>query len=222
MIAAVSGMLAGAVHVWSGPDHLAAIAPLAIDRQQRPWLVGIRWGVGHSAGVAIVGILALLLREVLPIDTLSGWGERLVGVMLVGIGLWGVRKAMRTRVHAHRHEHDGVEHTHVHVHTDPANHEAPGAHAHTHAALGVGILHGLAGSSHFLGVLPALAFPTMAQAVTYVAAFAAGTIVSMAVFAGMMGWVATRRARNGARHYRRLMVACSVAAIVVGGFWLVR
>ena len=28
-IAAVTGLTAGAIHVWTGPDHLAAIAPLA-------------------------------------------------------------------------------------------------------------------------------------------------------------------------------------------------
>ena len=30
---------------------------------------------------------------------------------------------------------------------------------HTHAATGLGVLHGLAGTSHFLAVIPALALP---------------------------------------------------------------
>lgn len=221
LVALLTGLLAGALHVWSGPDHLAAIAPLALQQQQRPWLVGVRWGVGHSTGVAIVGVLSLALREVLPVERLSEWGERIVGVMLIGIGLWGIRRARSTHVHLHRHAHDGTEHAHAHVHANHSPHEMPAAHAHTHAAVGIGVLHGLAGSSHFLGVLPALALPTMAAAAGYVGMFAVGTIASMGTFAGMMGLFATRPAFHGETAYRALLAVCSVAAIGVGVAWLV-
>src|SRR5262245_37878085 len=116
MIAAVTGLIAGLVHVWSGPDHLAAIAPLAVRQPQRSWLPGVRWGFGHSAGVGVVGLLSLWLRDALPVEWLSSWGERLVGVMLLGIGLWGLRKAFQSQIHTHEHEHDGDRHMHVHVH----------------------------------------------------------------------------------------------------------
>jgi len=217
----LTGLLAGALHVWSGPDHLAAIAPLALQQQRRPWLVGVRWGIGHSTGVAIVGALSLALREILPVERLSAWGERLVGVMLIAIGLWGIRRALTVQVHLHRHVHDGNEHAHAHVHADHAPHETPPAHVHTHAAVGIGVLHGLAGSSHFLGILPALALPTMAAAAGYVGAFGVGTIVSMGAFAGMMGVLARRPAFHGQQAYRALLITCSIAAIGVGIAWLV-
>jgi len=165
-------------------------------------------------------VLALLLREILPVERLSSLGERLVGVMLIGIGLWGLQKAFRTRLHTHRHTHDGQEHVHAHVHVH-GQHEQPEAHVHTHAAIGIGIVHGLAGSSHFLGVLPALALPTTALAVTYVVAFGIGTIVSMGAFAGLMGVLAQRPMFDGVKAYRGLVATCSVAAVVVGCFWLV-
>ncbi len=218
MIAAFTGLLAGAIHVWAGPDHLAAIAPLAARRSGQAWLPGVRWGVGHSAGVALVGLLALLARDLLPLETLSGWGERMVGVMLIGIGIWGFRKAMRHRVHAHAHEHDGESHVHVHVHAKP--HAQGGSHRHGHAALGVGILHGLAGSSHLLGVLPMLAMPTKLDAALYLGAFAAGTILSMGVFSSLIGALATRCALTGERAYKTMMGTCAVAAIGVGIAWL--
>lgn len=221
LAALLTGFLAGALHVWSGPDHLAAIAPLALQQQRRPWLVGVRWGVGHSTGVAIVGVLSLALREVLPVERLSEWGERLVGVMLIGIGLWGVRRAHATHVHLHRHTHDGIAHAHAHVHADRAPHETPAAHGHAHAAVGIGVLHGLAGSSHFLGVLPALALPTMGAAAGYVGMFAAGTVASMGVFAGLMGALAARPAFHGDTAYRWLLGLTAAAAIAVGVLWLV-
>ena len=46
----------------------------------------MRWGLGHSAGVGLIGLLSLWLRDWLPVDLLSTWGERLVGVMLFVVG----------------------------------------------------------------------------------------------------------------------------------------
>jgi len=221
MIAAITGLVAGAVHVWSGPDHLAAIAPLAVRRPERAWVPGLRWGFGHSAGVVLVGLLSLWLRDLLPVDLLSSWGERMVGLMLFGIGLWALRKALKNKVHAHEHAHDASRHVHIHTHSHRVAHERAEAHRHTHAAFGIGILHGLAGSSHFLGVLPILAFPTKTQAVAYLVAFAAGTIASMALFSWVMGLVASRCAAGSAKVYRGLMSGCAVTAMAVGCFWFV-
>lgn len=221
MIAAISGLIAGSVHVWSGPDHLAAIAPLAVREKRRPWLHGARWGLGHSAGVAVVGALALGLRDLIPVNWLSSWGERFVGVMLVGIGLWALRKTFNDKVHTREHEHDGARHVHFHVHHHVQAHEPPEAHQrHLHAAFGIGTLHGLAGSSHFLGVLPILAFPSRLGAAAYLLAFALGTILSMGVFAWTMSTVARRWAANSVRIYRGLLGACAVTALVVGVAWL--
>jgi hypothetical protein len=220
MIAAITGMIAGIIHVWSGPDHLAAIAPLAVRKPNRSWIPGARWGLGHSAGVALIGILSLWLRDLIPVILISTWGERVVGIMLIGIGYWALRKALR--IHAHEHEHDGERHVHLHAHTHNIAHEQPAAHLHhTHAAFGIGILHGLAGSSHFLGVLPILAFPTRIQAIGYLTAFAAGTILSMATFSWLIGSLTSRWAAGSAKIYRGLMSACAASAMAVGCFWLV-
>src|SRR6266478_293439 len=201
MIAALTGLLAGTIHVWSGPDHLAAIAPLAVRRPRRAWAPGLRWGLGHSAGVAVVGLLSLWSRDLLPVQLLSSWGERVVGVMLCGIGLWALRKALK--VHAHEHQHDGTLHVHIHAHAKPVHHERAEAHQHhTHAAFGIGVFHGLAGSSHFLGVLPILAFPSRVQAIGYLAAFGVGTVISMASFSSIIGLLGSRCAAGSTRVYR--------------------
>jgi sulfite exporter TauE/SafE len=220
MISIITGLIAGAMHVVTGPDHLTAVAPLAVRRPLRAWLPGVRWGFGHSAGVGLVGLLSLWLRGLIPVDLLSTWGERFVGVMLFGIGLWALRRALKHNVHAHEHKHDGERHVHFHVHPRREDHRGERAHLHVHAAFGIGTLHGLAGSSHFLGVLPALAFPTRSEAVAYLIAFGLGTICAMAAFSWGMGWLAARFANRGLNIYRGLMGACAVAAMVVGCFWL--
>ncbi|MEK7476654.1 MAG: High-affinity nickel transporter [Candidatus Coatesbacteria bacterium] len=216
LVVVLSGLLAGLVHVLSGPDHLAAVAPLAAAGRGG-WRTGARWGLGHVAGVLLVGLLALALRGILPVERVSGWSERLVGLVLIGIGAWGLFRAWRGRVHAHGHTHDGHGHVHVHLHE---GHAPPAvAHAHIHAAFAVGVVHGLAGSSHILGVLPALALP-FAQGATYLVAFGIGTVAAMAGFSEALGHLAGRAAARGTDLYRGLMATTGAAAILVGIYWL--
>jgi ABC-type nickel/cobalt efflux system permease component RcnA len=220
MIAAITGMIAGTVHVLTGPDHLTAIAPLAVHQRKSAWIPGVRWGLGHSAGVIAVGLLSLWLRDKLPRDLISSWGDRIVGVVLFGIGLWTLRRALKRNVHTHEHEHHGERHVHFHTHHSHVPHEEPAAHQrHTHAAFAIGTLHGLAGSSHLFGILPMLALPTKAQAIAYLICFGLGTVLAMALFSWGMGRVATRCAANGVIIYRRLMTACAFAAMIIGCVW---
>jgi hypothetical protein len=185
----------GALHVLTGPDHLAAIAPLATFDRSRAWRVGVRWGLGHSGGVLLVALAALWLRDALPLERLSSFSERLVGVVLIGLGAWGFFRLMRSGVAAPR---------------------AP----HAHTAFAFGTLHGLAGSSHLLGVLPAVAQETSTAALTYLGGFALGTLAAMAAFASSVGWLAARAEARRTHFHRELCGATSAAAIAVGVYWL--
>ncbi len=71
----ISGAIAGAYHVLSGPDHIAAVAPLALSARSRSWRTGCTWGIGHASGVLVVAVTAVLLRDVLPIGDASAWGN---------------------------------------------------------------------------------------------------------------------------------------------------
>ncbi len=220
MLHAITGFLAGSVHVVSGPDHLSAVAPLSIEEGKASWKMGLLWGVGHTSGVMIVGLIALLGRELIPIDLISNWSERFVGVVLIGIGIWGIRKALKNKVHVHKHNHEDNEHTHIHTHNTEAEHASPVAHKHTHAALAVGIIHGFAGSSHFIGVLPALALPTTSASVLYLGGYGVGTIIAMVGFTALLGIAAKKLAEKGVEVYRKLLITFSTAAIGIGLFWL--
>jgi hypothetical protein len=211
-----TGALAGLFHVLSGPDHLAAVAPLAVEDGRRGWLAGWTWGFGHASGVVVVALLAILLRDLLPpIEILSAWGERVVGVALIAIGLWAFRRALNIAPGAHHH--GSVAHDHMHVHAGPAWARRMG---HAHASFCMGILHGIAGSSHFLGVLPALALPTRLASIAYIGAFGVGTVAAMTVFAAVIGSAGVR-VTHRARLHRGMMLTAATLAIAVGGFWLV-
>ena len=199
MTLAFAGFLAGFVHVLSGPDHLAAIAPYAVDGRSRAWRTGVRWGFGHAAGALAVGLLMLVLREALPVETISAWGERLVGLALIGIGVWGICAAM------------------ARARPKPRSDET---HVHGHAAFAVGTLHGLAGSAHLLGMLPALALPSDFAAGSYLLLFGIGSVAAMGTFSSLVGWIAGRPAVSGARARSAFLGLSSLVAVAIGGFWI--
>ena len=84
----------------------------------------------------------------------------------------------------------------------------------------MGIVHGIAGTSHFLGVLPALALPTRGAAISYIAAFGIGTVTAMTAFAAVVG-SAGIRVRHRATLHRGMMLTAATLSITVGGYWLV-
>ena len=193
MFAAFAGLAAGLVHVLSGPDHLAAVAPLSADSSRAPWRAGLQWGLGHTVGVLVIGLLLIGFRQLLPLHTISEYSERVVGVALVIVGVWGFARA-------------GAQRPHVHA--------AAGA------SFAMGALHGLAGSSHLFGVLPALALPTPLAALSYLAGFGTGAVLAMTAFSALVGAVALGAARRGVNAYRGVLYAYSVSAFMVGSFWL--
>ena len=89
ILAPVLGLAVGFLHVLTGPDHLAAIAPLAASERRGAWRIGVRWGLGHSLGVVALGLVAALLGQRLALDptsagdALSAGGERAVGAWAI-------------------------------------------------------------------------------------------------------------------------------------------
>ncbi len=220
-----SGFAAGSIHVLTGPDHIAALLPLSVGHRWRAWALGARWGIGHSAGVLVIAIVAVALRQSMDLQLVSAWSERLVGVMLIGIGGWGVRRALRDRIHAHGHSHGVDPHAHLHAHTQDG-HEVPAGgatalpHAHRHTAFFAGILHGAAGTAHLVGVLAAAAFATALESGVYLGGFALGTILAMAAFAAAVGATTARASERAPRLLPWFTGAASVVCMAIGVVWI--
>ena len=195
----LTGLAASSLHVVSGPDHLAAVTPLAIESKKKSWLIGFTWGLGHTIGVFIIGILFILFKDLIPVDTISAYSEQIVGVLLIVIGLW-----IFYRIFANK----------PHKKIETKKNDA-------WTALGIGVIHGVAGVSHLIGILPSLALPTKADSVSYILGFGVGTILTMIVYSAIMGSISQRASQND--HKKLLLgirIAGSTIAVLVGIFWI--
>lgn len=225
------GILASALHVVSGPDHLAAVTPLAIDNKLKSWMIGLGWGLGHTGGMLLIGLLFLFFKDYLPVEIISQYSELLVGFILVAIGLWAFYRIFhRTRhKHAHPHTHEddhGESFTHIHQHDHPAINE----HAHNHSvaikqsvfsAILIGFIHGLAGVSHLLGVLPTLAFPTRFDSTMYLTGFGVGTILAMVSFSFLLGFIAYQSSeRFKPLIFKTIQLTGAAVSLLVGFYWI--
>ena len=153
----LTGMVAGFVHVVSGADHLIAMAPAAINNPQKALKNSFSWGLGHSSGVLLLAFLAIFIKDITPLNKFSSVAEFLVGISLLIVGVFAIKNSFQLSIHSHSHKHEnGIAHRHFHFHVKEQNNNN---NKHSHALTGLGLLHGIAGGSHFLAVLPALALP---------------------------------------------------------------
>ena len=228
------GLVAAFIHVLSGPDHLAAIGPLALNSKLRSWLVGLVWAIGHITGMLLIGVLFIYSKKYIPVELISENSEKLVGVMLILIGLWAfyrIWKMNKGTLHDHEHIHPDTDdnvvvNKHVHSHETDKHHVHAHKEKHTQtywAAFGIGILHGLAGVSHFLGILPTLAFKTWVQSTLYLVGFSAGTIIAMVSYSAILGYISNVTEEE---HKKNISVwingIAGTFAVLVGVFWIVQ
>jgi sulfite exporter TauE/SafE len=230
MIYLLTGIIAAIVHVVSGPDHLAAVTPLAIESKRKSWSIGLSWGIGHTFGMLLIGVLFILFKGFINVDLISKYGEIFVGFLLIGIGAWAIAKiyikhSSLFHHHSHPHIHDNEVHIHFHSHETEEIHKHE--HKKTHnqnclTAVSIGILHGFAGVSHLFAILPTIAFPSKYESSIYLTGFGFGTISAMIIFAIILGILGQKTSENKQqKFYTYLRLIGGATAIIVGVLWIV-
>ena len=223
------GFSLGLVHAFDA-DHVMALSVFATRERgpRRAVAAGIRWAAGHGCVLLLAGIALLGLGRALPPEV-SLWAERVVGLTMVGLGIYVWIDLLRSRAHIHFHVHDDLPpHAHWHRHEGAApNGGGPShgpEHHHRHGPVMVGALHGLAGSTPLLAVV-GVGSVSPALGLAYLLLFALGVTLAMALVSGLLGQLASRLAR-GARDgkpSRKLAAlrALSAAGSIAAGGWLV-
>ena len=213
LISTITGFAAGAVHVVSGADHMVAMAPSAIRKPEVALRDGLAWGIGHSAGVLILSALGILAKDLINIELMSSYAEFLVGISLLIVGILAIRTSLKVNIHMHQHIHGGeTPHKHFHFHSlGKTIHKS-----HTHAATGLGVLHGFAGASHLIAIIPALALPLFG-AIAYLFAYLLGSVFAMGCVVLGISFAANKANKM---FYPFLMRSVGALSIVTGIFWL--
>ncbi|GAC1446174.1 MAG: hypothetical protein NVSMB56_02390 [Pyrinomonadaceae bacterium] len=182
-------------------DHVVAVSSIVSEHRNifRAGLVGGLWGAGHTLSLIIVGFVVLALRVAIP-EHIAAWLEFGVALMIIGLGVNALIRALRGRtdVHAHTHAHDGLMHAHLHFHEDdviaadePLPIEINTSHAHAIKRIGikpliVGMMHGLAGSAA-LTLLVLSQIGSMSLGLLYLFVFGVGSIFGMLLMSSLIG-----------------------------------
>lgn len=217
----ISAFLASSLHVISGPDHLAAVTPLAISSQRKGWKIGLLWGVGHLLGMLIIGGLFWSFRELIPVDSISKYSEQLVAFVLIGVGLWTFFRIFieqKNLIQKHNSHNEKTNSTYISSELKPIEENIE---RNIWSSLAIGFLHGLAGVAHFILLLPILAFETKLQGLEYIIGFAIGTVIAMTLYALILGNISFySKKSNDPKIFKAIRFLGGLFALLIGVYWL--
>ena len=216
-------LLLGLRHA-SDPDHLVAVTSLVAadggDTRGAARL-GAWWGLGHASMLFLIGLPLIFFKSELPVWLESG-AEKAIGVVIILLAAQGdpemAARRLSLRTPLARDQVDAADRAHRHLRRDQAH-----GHAHRQVrsprqALGIGMLHGLAGTGAVTLLLLA-ALPTQLEAALALAVFAPMSMVSMAICTTAFAWVLTRPAIDP--FYRTVLIPAMGLFGVSFGLWYV-
>ena len=171
------GFLFGLQHA-TDPDHVVAVATI-VSRTRRfdaGALIGAFWGVGHTATIVTVG-MAIILFNLTVTRSVGLSLELVVAVMLLALGVFRIVAFVRKR--------DDDETTHANVSMGFRSALRSIGRAQAARSIGIGLVHGLAGSAAVaLLVLSTVRSPYAAA--VYLLLFGLGTIVGMTAITALL------------------------------------
>lgn len=213
----LTGFLLGLRHALD-PDHVTAVThfiSIEPDTRKGIWF-GFRWALGHAVTVFALGTLVILLG--LKLSSGFEWlAEILVGVSLIGLGVWRLILLFEGKTHRHLHRHDGLSpHMHPHGH-DPAS-----GHVHPYAPTLMGMLHGAAGTMAVFLLIPVSFMVSPGFTFLYMAVFSLGCLISMTFYGRLAGSLYGQASSRNEPLFVNLVLATSFVGILLGCFWVIR
>ena len=164
----------------------------------------------------MLAFLAIFIKDITPLNKFSNIAEFLVGISLLIVGLFAIKNSFQLSIHSHPHKHEnGIAHRHFHFHVKEQKNNN---YKHSHALTSLGVLHGIAGGSHFLAVLPALALP-ITSACLYLISYLIGSLTSMNLFTCLISFTTFKA---GQKFIKRLIALAGGLSFSLGLFWIQR
>ena len=158
------------------PDHLIAVSNILhkVKSVKSGMKVGLSWAIGHMITATAITIILYLFKETI-LDEVLPHLEKLVGIILIILGISSFRDFFT--FHSHGHAHDEIVHSHSHFHKKHKEN-----HFHKHM-FGIGIIHGLASNGELLVLFAAsLAVTSLGVLLLVLGIFSIGVVLGMILF----------------------------------------
>jgi len=168
-------------------DHLCAVSNILvrINSIKKSVRLSLFWVAGHMITAAIVTIILFSIKAEL-VSSLLEKMEIFAGVIIILLGIWGLKRAYFW--HSHSHLHEGFSHSHIHPHQKNETFN----HTHKHL-LGIGILQGITSNDELLILLAAsLGVSTLLEALFGVGIFSLGVAAGMIAYSAIFSIVQKR------------------------------
>jgi hypothetical protein len=208
---AVLALMLGFKHSYDS-DHLIAVSSILrkTDSMKTSVKAGLSWAAGHMLTATIITILLFIFKKSFLNNVLPHF-ERLVGIILIVLGILSLRDFFT--FHSHKHSHGNIVHSHPHAHMKQDK-----KHSHKHM-FGVGVLHGLAGNDELLTLFAAsLAVTSLAGLILALGFFSFGVVVGMVLFALIFSYPLVKI--NSEKIYRLVSFGTGSVGIVYGALML--
>ncbi len=235
-----ASLLLGGLHGLEPGHSKTMIAAYIVAIRGSVWqavLLGISAAISHSIIVWVLAILALTYGNELIGEELEPWFMVTSGLIVLGIALWMLIQALRSRSgeshehHTHAHHDHAHDHNHGHLHDHSHSHAHLNTHAQSHAhelekRLQVGqtstwqtILFGLSG-----GLIPCPAAITvfllclqlgqLPLGITLVSAFSIGLAATL-VLVGAAAALGLNAIRHHTSRFDRLLGAAPYLSVIL-------
>lgn len=194
------GFLLGVRHA-TDADHVVAVTTLAMHEKspRRAAWIGAIWGLGHSLTVLLFGGAMILFGWVIP----HRWGLSLEFAVAMMLIVLGVRNLIHFRSPKGR---------------SPERRPHAGSDEHHHFALrpmGIGILHGLAGSAA-VSLMALSAIRNPAEGAVYLGVFGLGTVLGMSLLTAVMAVPTAMFATRLRSFERSVLLATGLVSVATG------
>ena len=159
----VGGLLLGCLHALEA-DHIITVTNLVLNKDslKKSLRLALQWGFGHSLTLTILAILVFSLDTAF-MALMSTTAEQMVGVTMIFLGLivffQELKQNSKFKVFAHK------------------DVETSGS-----QLFGVGVLHGVAGSTSIFLLIPVALTKSISGVFSYVGLFCLGMILTMGFY----------------------------------------
>jgi len=205
----IGAFILGFSHAFE-PDHMAVMSNYVSKSPnfKRSAIMGIFWGSGHTITLMILGSVLMIFKIVIP-ESISGYLEYFVGILLLAIGINIFYRLNRSRTHIHVHDHEGKKHLHFHTHADQKGHD------HSHRSFLFGIIHGLAGTSSLMLIVIS-SFESYNLGISFILIFGIGSIIGMLLFSSALWFSLNFTFKSFPNINRAALFLTAVFSLVVG------